>query len=322
MTLLRPVLTILALALVAWLPNSVPVARVFGRNPEYAAKAVHVSELKSLVLRAGEMTSGVRSQVPTLVCLSGPCADAPKKVRCAVRGTERATGDPHWECTADLPVGVRFGSIDVSCEGFRYPSDEYITRGSCGLEYTLVDTSPYRQRQRDGAARNPARDSRAVHISEVNDLLFRQGETTTGLRAQVPSLVCVAGECSEGPEVVKCHAEANNGFLQHVWPSARRWKCVADLPDGLKFGSTEVSCEGFRHPGDAYITRGSCWLAYSLEGHAVPLEYQQSFLFRPTRGGWAPFGTRRDWLNLGFWALTAFLVYQYVSVASADPLVL
>lgn len=31
----------------------------------------------------------------------------------------------------------RFGRIEVTCEGFSHPSDAYILKGSCGLEYTL-----------------------------------------------------------------------------------------------------------------------------------------------------------------------------------------
>ena len=31
----------------------------------------------------------------------------------------------------------RFGNIEVVCEGYDYPDDPYITKGSCGLEYTL-----------------------------------------------------------------------------------------------------------------------------------------------------------------------------------------
>lgn len=31
----------------------------------------------------------------------------------------------------------RFGKIEVSCEGYDYPTDPYILKGSCGLEYSL-----------------------------------------------------------------------------------------------------------------------------------------------------------------------------------------
>lgn len=44
-----------------------------------------------------------------------------------------------WKCLADLPLGLSFGAVDVSCEGYAYPDDPYILDGSCGLEYELID---------------------------------------------------------------------------------------------------------------------------------------------------------------------------------------
>ena len=34
----------------------------------------------------------------------------------------------------------RFGNVEVICEGYDYPDDPYILKGSCGLEYTLEYT--------------------------------------------------------------------------------------------------------------------------------------------------------------------------------------
>ncbi|CAL8132369.1 unnamed protein product [Orchesella dallaii] len=31
----------------------------------------------------------------------------------------------------------KFGNISVNCEGYDYPTDPYILKGSCGLSYTL-----------------------------------------------------------------------------------------------------------------------------------------------------------------------------------------
>ena len=42
-----------------------------------------------------------------------------------------------WECKADMDNLYRFGSVEVVCEGYDYPDDPYILKGSCGLEYTL-----------------------------------------------------------------------------------------------------------------------------------------------------------------------------------------
>lgn len=41
----------------------------------------------------------------------------------------------------------RFGSVEVICEGYDYPDDPYILKGSCGLEYTLELTKEGHNRQ-------------------------------------------------------------------------------------------------------------------------------------------------------------------------------
>lgn len=46
-----------------------------------------------------------------------------------------------WECKADLDNAVRFGKINVYCEGYDYPDDPYILKGSCGvcdLAFSLI----------------------------------------------------------------------------------------------------------------------------------------------------------------------------------------
>lgn len=43
----------------------------------------------------------------------------------------------------------RFGSVDVSCEGYEYPDDQYILAGSCGLRYSLDYTKEGAQHQHD-----------------------------------------------------------------------------------------------------------------------------------------------------------------------------
>lgn len=46
-------------------------------------------------------------------------------------------GEPQWDCSADIPRAFRLGRTDVSCEGYSKPTDPYILRGSCGVEYEL-----------------------------------------------------------------------------------------------------------------------------------------------------------------------------------------
>lgn len=42
-----------------------------------------------------------------------------------------------WQCKADLENTYRFGQIEVSCEGYDYPDDPYILKGSCSLLFRL-----------------------------------------------------------------------------------------------------------------------------------------------------------------------------------------
>ena len=44
-----------------------------------------------------------------------------------------------------------------------------------------------------------------------------------------------------------------------------QWECKTDMEHAYRFGRIEVSCEGYSHPADAYILKGSCGLEYSLE---------------------------------------------------------
>lgn len=38
-----------------------------------------------------------------------------------------------WECKTDMDNAYRFGTVEVTCEGYGYPDDPYVLRGSCGV---------------------------------------------------------------------------------------------------------------------------------------------------------------------------------------------
>ena len=54
----------------------------------------------------------------------------PAVVQCTNKGFDGV--DVNWKCEADLDDSVRFGMTEVLCEGFEYPEDPYILKGSCG----------------------------------------------------------------------------------------------------------------------------------------------------------------------------------------------
>ena len=95
-----------------------------------------ISNIETLVLNKGDMTTGRRSTpVPQLECLNN-CNNIPDIVICKNTGLSD-NGDPVWDCQATLSEGIKFTRLDVTCEGYDYPDDPYILKGSCGLSYSL-----------------------------------------------------------------------------------------------------------------------------------------------------------------------------------------
>ncbi|CAD6197554.1 unnamed protein product [Caenorhabditis auriculariae] len=99
---------------------------------------VKLTDISAITLHHGRMTEGRRSApVPQLKCVGGTAKGAflPKVVQCVNQGYDGL--DVQWRCDADLPHDMEFGRISVSCEGYNYPEDPYVLKGSCGLEYEL-----------------------------------------------------------------------------------------------------------------------------------------------------------------------------------------
>ncbi|XP_020911780.1 store-operated calcium entry-associated regulatory factor [Exaiptasia diaphana] len=99
---------------------------------------IRLTDVQVLTLRHDKMTSGRRSSpVPQAKCVGGTagCRVVPKVIQCYNRGSDGF--DVQWECKADMDNKYRFGEVAVNCEGFDYPDDPYILKGSCGVEYTI-----------------------------------------------------------------------------------------------------------------------------------------------------------------------------------------
>jgi len=130
------------------------------------ADKILLSDLKVLALSEGKYTNGRRSSpVPQLTC-RGQCSDwKPSSVLCKNMGTDGH--DAQWECTSDMPEGYRFGTIDVSCEGYNYPDDAYVLVGSCGLTYELKGPSGRRHATYD----SPYREAGSYSSSDATHSL-------------------------------------------------------------------------------------------------------------------------------------------------------
>ncbi|XP_046405912.1 store-operated calcium entry-associated regulatory factor-like [Ischnura elegans] len=99
-----------------------------------------LEDLKAITLEKGKFAASRRysNPIPQLVCTGGDAgcqAYAPRTVRCINEGWDGLS--VQWECKADMPDVYEFGTISVVCEGYDYPEDRFILKGSCSLEYTL-----------------------------------------------------------------------------------------------------------------------------------------------------------------------------------------
>lgn len=113
---------------------------------------VLLREIQAITLYSDRYTNARRSApIPQLKCIGGSAgcgAVIPQVVQCHNRGWDGI--DVQWECKVDMDNAYRFGKVEVSCEGFDYPEDPYVLRGSCGLEYTLELTEEGRGRSQSG----------------------------------------------------------------------------------------------------------------------------------------------------------------------------
>ena len=100
---------------------------------------VPIREVSSLLLHRDKMTTGRRSPpVPQLNCLSN-CHTAPDTIYCSNAGHNGV--DVIWECKSD-PVGAIIRDLNVQCEGYEYPDDPYILKGSCGIQFRMSPSNP------------------------------------------------------------------------------------------------------------------------------------------------------------------------------------
>ena len=111
-------------------------------------QAMLLQDVTSLVFSKGEMTNSRRSSpVPQMKCTGGHCQYAPSSALCRNAGFDGV--DVTWKCEAELPKGVHFGKVEVSCEGYGSRDDEKVLKGSCGLEYSLAGEPIFESEERE-----------------------------------------------------------------------------------------------------------------------------------------------------------------------------
>jgi len=99
-----------------------------------------------------------------------------------------------------------------------------------------------------------------VKLADIPALTLYNDEPTLSRRGQpFPQLVCKGKPCNLfTPDVIRCVNVGGEGTNVD-------WKCETDLPESLRLGRVQMSCEGWSGPGDSYVLKESCSLEYRLQ---------------------------------------------------------
>lgn len=108
---------------------------------------VLLRDVKVLTFTRHKRTTSRRTHsIHQLACVGGTAGCklfTPDVVECHNDGLDKTTGKQQWRCRADMSDRVRFNHVEVICEGYDYPEDDYILLGSCGLEFTIDYADPH-----------------------------------------------------------------------------------------------------------------------------------------------------------------------------------
>ncbi|XP_009897005.1 store-operated calcium entry-associated regulatory factor isoform X1 [Dryobates pubescens] len=189
-------------------------------------------EVQALTLHRGQYTTSRRTPaVPQLQCTGGTagCSHVPEVVQCYNKGWDGY--DVQWQCKADLERTYRFGQIEVSCEGYDYPDDPYILRGSCSLLFRLELTEEGERKVKNSGSfgssyyqsRKDSSDSVGGAIIIIVLLVLAFGVYKLFLSNEQPQQSFSDGD----------------GFTRPSWQSQQ-----APPPPGFKYGFTEGNSFG------------------------------------------------------------------------------
>lgn len=100
---------------------------------------IKLKDIEVLTFKQDYVTTSRRtSPIPQLKCIGGSakCAFRPDVIKCYNKGTTK-DGNINWLCQAEINKNLHLDKIDINCEGYNHPKDEFILADSCGLEYTM-----------------------------------------------------------------------------------------------------------------------------------------------------------------------------------------
>jgi len=121
-------------------------------------KPILLKNVKTLRFFAGQYALNTRDNqpIPQLECAYNPLNDPsalPTAVTCHNSGVDYS-GAVVWKCKAKMADTLEFDNLQVSCEGYSRPGDEYVKEGSCALRYTLKIVSAQDQQTPNDNARH------------------------------------------------------------------------------------------------------------------------------------------------------------------------
>ncbi|KAJ7761541.1 DUF1183-domain-containing protein [Mycena maculata] len=150
----------------------------------------------------------------------------------------------------------------------------------------------------------------SVELASIPALTFYKDSLTESRRTKaIPQLICVGEPCHlYTPEVVRCKSLGGSG-------TEIDWKCEADLPESLRFGRVEVSCEGWSQAGDPFVLKGSCSLEYRLV--QIPGSLRNTESDNPL--GSKSFDVASEIFTLIWLAFMAIILYSFLECCMRGP---
>jgi len=155
---------------------------------------VLLRDVKTLVFYRNKRTTSRRTHsIHQLSCVGGTAGCklfTPDMVECKNVGPNSVdkASKINWRCHAEMSDRVRFNHVEVICEGYDYPEDDYILVGSCGLEFTLdyIDPLDYHHHS---YFKHMDEHEKDMHHERVRQQLNAQKTKTTLMQQVVVSIV-------------------------------------------------------------------------------------------------------------------------------------
>ncbi|KAJ7773333.1 hypothetical protein B0H16DRAFT_1511956 [Mycena metata] len=253
---------------------------------------LELASIRALTFYKDSLTEARRTKaIPQLICVGKPCKlYTPEVVRCQSLGGSGTEID--WKCEADLPESLRFGRVEVSCEGWSRAGDPFILKGSCSLEYRLV--------QVPGSLRNSDSDNQFGHKSfDVASTIF----TVIWLAFVALIAYSFLRSCLRGPEN-RVGGPPDHGRPGNLGPGGF-------FPGGLDNDSPQPPPPPYSKSPSAAANEGwrpGFWTGAALAGlgahlfnnvnrqnrRAYDWERERDRSYQPPTGGNGMFGQRRS----------------------------